>query len=163
MLVELQFTHALCLWLQIRIFQKGYEKDPAIVAKKQFRKLPRTVCRVLIDGILLIKFDNINDKVGVALLMVYISGAPMMFVGCGQFYTNLIKLNGDWLRTRASPPFSNTMTVGNRILWLSVMLLMLVASWMKVVNTIVKAPQSKRKPLKISSFKGNIQNDESGA
>ncbi|CAH1418939.1 unnamed protein product [Lactuca virosa] len=27
----------------------------------------------------------------------------------------------------------------------------------------VKAPQSKRKPLKISSFKGNVQNDESGA
>ncbi|KAJ4913588.1 signal recognition particle receptor alpha subunit family protein [Raphanus sativus] len=35
----------------------------------------------LIDGILLTKFDTIDDKVGAALSMVYISGAPVMFVG----------------------------------------------------------------------------------
>ncbi|KAK6152087.1 hypothetical protein DH2020_014722 [Rehmannia glutinosa] len=47
----------------------------------------------LIDGILLTKFDMIDDKVGAALSMVYISGAPVMFVGCGQSYTDLKKLN----------------------------------------------------------------------
>lgn len=77
----------------------------------------------LIDGILLTKFDTIDDKVcwfllctgkshsgceivgahltrtetvmqvGAALSMVYISGAPVMFVGCGQSYTDLKKLN----------------------------------------------------------------------
>lgn len=47
----------------------------------------------LIDGILLTKFDTIDDKVGAALSMVYTSGAPVMFVGCGQTYTDLKKLN----------------------------------------------------------------------
>ncbi|CAL5328237.1 unnamed protein product [Camellia sinensis] len=47
----------------------------------------------LIDGILLTKFDTIDDKVGAALSMVYISGAPVMSVGCGQSYTDLKKLN----------------------------------------------------------------------
>lgn len=32
-------------------------------------------------------------QVGAALSMVYISGAPVMFVGCGQSYTDLKKLN----------------------------------------------------------------------
>jgi signal recognition particle receptor subunit alpha len=32
-------------------------------------------------------------QVGSALSMVYISGAPVMFVGCGQSYTDLKKLN----------------------------------------------------------------------
>ncbi|CAA6661566.1 unnamed protein product [Spirodela intermedia] len=47
----------------------------------------------LIDGILLTKFDTIDDKVGAALSMVYISGSPVMFVGCGQSYADLKKLN----------------------------------------------------------------------
>jgi len=47
----------------------------------------------LIDGILLSKFDTVDDKVGAALSMVYVSGAPVMFVGCGQSYTDLKKLN----------------------------------------------------------------------
>ncbi|KAL9678659.1 hypothetical protein QQ045_016507 [Rhodiola kirilowii] len=37
----------------------------------------------LIDGILLTKVDTIDDKVGAALSMVYVFGAPVMFVGCG--------------------------------------------------------------------------------
>ena len=32
-------------------------------------------------------------QVGAALSMVYISGSPVMFVGCGQSYTDLKKLN----------------------------------------------------------------------
>ena len=32
-------------------------------------------------------------QVGAALSMVYESGAPIMFVGCGQTYTDIRKLN----------------------------------------------------------------------
>lgn len=47
----------------------------------------------LIDGIVLTKFDTIDDKVGAALSMVYTSGAPIVFVGCGQTYVDLKRLN----------------------------------------------------------------------
>ncbi|CAK9183329.1 unnamed protein product [Ilex paraguariensis] len=153
--VEQLRTHA--RRLQIPIFEKGYEKDPAIVAKEAIQEATRigsdvvlvdTAGRMqdneplmralskliyinnpdlilfvgealvgndavdqlskfnqkladfspspnprLIDGILLTKFDTIDDKVGAALSMVYISGSPVMFVGCGQSYTDLKKLN----------------------------------------------------------------------
>ncbi|KAJ4803039.1 Signal recognition particle receptor subunit alpha [Rhynchospora pubera] len=153
--VEQLRTHA--RRLQIPIFEKGYEKDPAIVAKEAIQEAARNKSDVvlvdtagrmqdneplmralsklinlnnpdlvlfvgealvgndavdqlskfnqkladlstvatarLIDGILLTKFDTIDDKVGAALSMVYISGAPVMFVGCGQSYTDLKKLN----------------------------------------------------------------------
>nr|GME10807.1 signal recognition particle receptor subunit alpha-like [Ipomoea batatas] len=153
--VEQLRTHA--RRLQIPIFEKGYEKDPAIVAKEAIEEASRNGSDVvlvdtagrmqdneplmralskliyvnnpdlvlfvgealvgndavdqlskfnqklgdlspspnprLIDGILLTKFDTIDDKVGAALSMVYISGAPVMFVGCGQSYTDLKKLN----------------------------------------------------------------------
>ncbi|CEM02492.1 unnamed protein product [Vitrella brassicaformis CCMP3155] len=46
-----------------------------------------------IDGILLTKFDTVDDKVGAALSMVYITGQPVIFVGTGQKYTHLRKLN----------------------------------------------------------------------
>eukprot|EP00163_Fabomonas_tropica_P030915 TRINITY_DN717_c0_g2_i1.p1 TRINITY_DN717_c0_g2~~TRINITY_DN717_c0_g2_i1.p1 ORF type:complete len:597 (+),score=214.63 TRINITY_DN717_c0_g2_i1:259-2049(+) len=47
----------------------------------------------LIDGIVLTKFDTIDDKVGAALSMVYTTGQPIVFVGVGQTYTDLKKLN----------------------------------------------------------------------
>ncbi|GFY80748.1 signal recognition particle receptor alpha subunit family protein [Actinidia rufa] len=153
--VEQLRTHA--RRLKIPIFEKGYEKDPAIVAKEAIQEATRNGSDVvlvdtagrmqdneplmralskliylnnpdlvlfvgealvgndavdqlskfnqkladlstspnpsLIDGILLTKFDTIDDKVGAALSMVYISGAPVMFIGCGQSYTDLKKLN----------------------------------------------------------------------
>ena len=46
-----------------------------------------------VDGIILTKFDTIDDKVGAALSMVYTSGAPVVFVGCGQTYPDLRQLN----------------------------------------------------------------------
>lgn len=46
-----------------------------------------------IDGILLTKFDTIDDKVGAALSMTFIANAPILFVGVGQTYTDLRKLN----------------------------------------------------------------------
>ncbi|TIC02260.1 P-loop containing nucleoside triphosphate hydrolase protein [Wallemia mellicola] len=45
-----------------------------------------------IDGMLLTKFDTIDDKVGAALSMTYITGQPIFFVGCGQTYTDLRQL-----------------------------------------------------------------------
>ncbi|RNF09066.1 putative signal recognition particle receptor like protein [Trypanosoma conorhini] len=42
-----------------------------------------------IDGIVLTKFDTIDDKVGAALSMVYELGQPIVFVGSGQTYQDL--------------------------------------------------------------------------
>lgn len=153
--VEQLRTHA--NRLQISLFQRGYEKDPALVAKEAIREaalnridvvlvdtagrmqdnepLMRALAKLVhmnnpdlvlfvgealvgndgvdqlmkfnqklvdlstsvtprtIDGILLTKFDAVDDKVGAALSMVYKSGAPIMFLGCGQTYTDLKKLN----------------------------------------------------------------------
>jgi signal recognition particle receptor subunit alpha len=46
-----------------------------------------------IDGIVLTKFDTIDDKVGAALSMVYGTGIPVLFLGTGQKYTDLRRLN----------------------------------------------------------------------
>ena len=45
-----------------------------------------------VDGILLTKYDTVDDKVGAALSMVYESGQPIVFVGTGQKYTHLRKM-----------------------------------------------------------------------
>uniref|UniRef100_A0A5K3EM39 SRP54 domain-containing protein n=1 Tax=Mesocestoides corti TaxID=53468 RepID=A0A5K3EM39_MESCO len=42
-----------------------------------------------IDGIVLTKFDTIDDKVGAAVSMAHISGQPIVFVGTGQTYSDL--------------------------------------------------------------------------
>lgn len=42
---------------------------------------------------MLTKFDTIDDKVGAALSMVYITGHPIVFVGVGQIYTDIKRLN----------------------------------------------------------------------
>uniref|UniRef100_A0A336MT09 CSON006154 protein n=1 Tax=Culicoides sonorensis TaxID=179676 RepID=A0A336MT09_CULSO len=47
----------------------------------------------IIDGIVLTKFDTIDDKVGAAISMTYITGQPIVFVGTGQTYTDLKALN----------------------------------------------------------------------
>jgi len=143
--------------LGVELFEKGYEKDPANVAREALKKAKENGCDVLlvdtagrmqdneplmralsklinmnnpnltlfvgealvgneavdqltkfnsrlielspqdpphrIDGIVLTKFDTIDNKVGAALSMVYISGAPVIFVGCGQTYSDLRRLN----------------------------------------------------------------------
>uniref|UniRef100_UPI00358E185A signal recognition particle receptor subunit alpha isoform X2 n=1 Tax=Myxine glutinosa TaxID=7769 RepID=UPI00358E185A len=48
---------------------------------------------MLIDGIVLTKFDTIDDKVGAAVSMTYITGQPIVFVGTGQTYHDLRNLN----------------------------------------------------------------------
>ncbi|XP_034768662.2 signal recognition particle receptor subunit alpha-like isoform X2 [Acipenser ruthenus] len=47
----------------------------------------------IIDGIVLTKFDTIDDKVGAAISMTYITGQPIVFVGTGQTYSDLRSLN----------------------------------------------------------------------
>lgn len=46
-----------------------------------------------IDGIILTKFDTVDNKVGAALSMVYSTGQPVIFVGTGQKYFNLKTLS----------------------------------------------------------------------
>lgn len=46
-----------------------------------------------IDGIVLTKFDTVDDKVGAALSMTYKTGIPIVFLGVGQQYPDLRKLN----------------------------------------------------------------------
>ncbi|CAG5099770.1 Oidioi.mRNA.OKI2018_I69.XSR.g16677.t1.cds [Oikopleura dioica] len=47
----------------------------------------------LIDGIVLSKFDTIDDKVGAAISMTYTTGQPIVFIGTGQTYKDLNSLN----------------------------------------------------------------------
>ncbi|KNC71572.1 hypothetical protein SARC_15887 [Sphaeroforma arctica JP610] len=47
----------------------------------------------LIDGMILTKFDTIDDKVGAAVSMTYTTGKPVIFVGTGQTYRDLKKLD----------------------------------------------------------------------
>ena len=49
---------------------------------------PRTI-----DGIILTKFDTVDEKVGTALNMVHTTGKPIVFVGVDQKYPHLKKLN----------------------------------------------------------------------
>ena len=46
-----------------------------------------------INGIILTKFDTIDDQVGAAISMTYITGQPILFVGVGQTYKDLKQLN----------------------------------------------------------------------
>lgn len=46
-----------------------------------------------INGIVLTKFDTIDDQVGAAISMTYITGQPIVFVGVGQTYKDLKQLN----------------------------------------------------------------------
>ena len=46
-----------------------------------------------IDGVVLTKFDTVSDKVGAALTMTHITGAPVAFIGTGQKYNHLKKLS----------------------------------------------------------------------
>jgi len=45
-----------------------------------------------VDAVILTKFDTVSDKVGAALTMTHITGAPILFVGTGQKYHHLATL-----------------------------------------------------------------------
>ena len=42
-----------------------------------------------VDGIILSKCDTVGDKIGAAISMVYSNNIPIIFLGCGQTYTDL--------------------------------------------------------------------------
>jgi signal recognition particle receptor subunit alpha len=46
-----------------------------------------------LDGVVLTKFDTVDQKVGAALSLCYRTGQPIVFVGTGQRYTHLRRLN----------------------------------------------------------------------
>jgi len=46
-----------------------------------------------VDGVILTKFDTVDDKVGAALSMVYSTGKPIVFVGVGERYGHLKRLD----------------------------------------------------------------------
>eukprot|EP00758_Cryptobia_borreli_P003234 Tbor_TRINITY_DN3624_c0_g1::TRINITY_DN3624_c0_g1_i1::g.319::m.319/K13431/SRPR; signal recognition particle receptor subunit alpha len=48
-----------------------------------------------IDGLIITKFDTIDDKVGAAVSMVYELGQPIVFVGVGQTYQDLKVMEED--------------------------------------------------------------------
>jgi signal recognition particle receptor subunit alpha len=50
-----------------------------------------------IDGILLTKFDTVDDKVGAAISMTYTTDKPIVFVGTGQQCQDLKTINVDVL------------------------------------------------------------------
>ena len=60
----------------------------ALADHSDAQKNPHTI-----DGIVLTKFDTIDDKVGSAISMTYITGQPILFVGTGQTYTDLKTIN----------------------------------------------------------------------
>jgi signal recognition particle receptor subunit alpha len=47
----------------------------------------------VIDGIVLTKFDTVDDKVGSAISMTYTTGQPIVFVGVGQDYGDIRRLS----------------------------------------------------------------------
>lgn len=49
--------------------------------------------RSAINGIVLTKFDTIDDQVGAAISMTYVTGKPIVFVGVGQTYKDLKQLD----------------------------------------------------------------------
>lgn len=71
--------------------------NDAIDQLKKFNQaLNDATCNTIkrsIDGIILTKFDTVDDKVGAALSMIYLTGKPIVFVGVGQKYTHLKKFN----------------------------------------------------------------------
>ena len=46
-----------------------------------------------VDGVILTKFDSVDNKVGAALSMVYSTGKPIIFIGVGEKYPHLKRLN----------------------------------------------------------------------
>ena len=65
-----------------------FKFNRALADHSAAQKNPHTI-----DRIVLTKFDTIDDKVGSAISMTYITGQPILFVGTGQTYTDLKTIN----------------------------------------------------------------------
>ncbi|KAJ3435171.1 signal recognition particle receptor subunit alpha [Anaeramoeba flamelloides] len=68
-------------------------KDQLIKFNQGISDYSKTNKTQLINGIFLTKFDTIDDKVGAALSMTYSSGIPIVFLGVGQQYVDLKKMD----------------------------------------------------------------------
>ncbi|KAJ3193599.1 hypothetical protein HK101_004570, partial [Irineochytrium annulatum] len=110
----------------VELYEKGYGKDAAGIAKEAIQYATNTPDKIIfvgealvgneavdqlskfnqalrdfsgmavprqVDGIILTKFDTVDDKVGAALSMTFITGQPILFVGTGQTYTDLKRMN----------------------------------------------------------------------
>ena len=55
---------------------------------RMFNRAMQTAGRQ-VDAVILTKFDTVSDKVGAALTMTHLTGAPILFVGTGQKYHHL--------------------------------------------------------------------------
>ncbi|CAF1398767.1 unnamed protein product [Adineta steineri] len=64
--------------------------NQALIDHARLQSSPR-----VIDGIVLTKFDTIDDKVGAAISMTYTTDKPIVFVGIGQQYQDLKTINAD--------------------------------------------------------------------
>jgi len=64
--------------------------NQALIDNAKLQASPR-----IIDGIVLTKFDTIDDKVGAAISMTYTTDKPIVFVGTGQTYQDLKTINAD--------------------------------------------------------------------
>jgi len=53
----------------------------------------RQAARRPIDGLILTKFDTVDRKMGAALTLTHETGSPIVFLGVGQKYHHLKKLN----------------------------------------------------------------------
>jgi signal recognition particle receptor subunit alpha len=72
---------------QVKKFNQALYDNSSVVNKNEQARL--------IDGIVLTKFDTIDDKVGAAISMTYTTGQPIVFVGTGQTYADLKNLNAE--------------------------------------------------------------------
>ena len=72
---------------QVKKFNQALYDNSSVVSKNEQARL--------IDGIVLTKFDTIDDKVGAAISMTYTTGKPIVFVGTGQTYADLKNLNAE--------------------------------------------------------------------
>merc|ERR1719373_116105 len=67
--------------------------DQLMLFNKALEEHSRVANPRLIDGIVLTKFDTVDDKVGAAISMCHVSQKPIMFVGVGQNYPDMKRLN----------------------------------------------------------------------
>ncbi|GBG26430.1 Signal recognition particle receptor subunit alpha [Hondaea fermentalgiana] len=67
--------------------------DQLVHFDKALKDFSETTVPRTIDGMIMTKFDTIGDKVGGAISLVHATGQPIIFVGTGQKYTNINKLN----------------------------------------------------------------------
>jgi signal recognition particle receptor subunit alpha len=59
----------------------------------QFKMFRQALGRRGIDGLILTKFDTVDKKVGASLTLTHETGSPIVFIGVGQKYHHLKKLD----------------------------------------------------------------------